>query len=153
MVACNTGQWNIEVNRKTCVSNVIFLTIQVNGKHPDAKAISARQQVLQQQIKQLQKLSGGRQSRLMESMYRHEYFLASAELEQWIKEQMLTATSEDYGQDFEHLLLLRSKFDDWKLRMEAESERFAQCKELAEKLIMTDSPYVQDVERRQDQLG
>lgn len=104
-------------------------------------------------MKQLQKLAGGRQLRLMESMYRHEYLLASAELEQWIREQMLTATSEEYGQDFEHLLLLRSKFDDWKLRMEAESERFAQCKELAEKLIMADSPYVEDVERRQDQLG
>lgn len=89
----------------------------------------------------------------MESMYRHEYLLASAELEQWIKEQMLTATSEEYGQDYEHLQLLRSRFDTWKLRMEAESERFAQCKELAEKLIITDSPYVEDVERLQDQLG
>ncbi|KAK6641322.1 hypothetical protein RUM44_013031 [Polyplax serrata] len=124
----------------------------VNAKHPDAKAISAKQQLLSQQMKQLQKLASSRQQRLMESMYRHEYFLESAELDQWIREQMLTATSEEYGQDYEHLLLLQSKFDDWKHRLEAGSERFNQCEELAQKLISNDSPYIADIEKRQDQL-
>jgi ABC-type enterobactin transport system permease subunit len=41
----------------------------------------------------------------MESMYRHEYFLESAELEQWIQEQVQTAASDDYGQDYKHLLV------------------------------------------------
>lgn len=103
-------------------------------------------------MKQLQKLATSRQQRLMESMYRHEYFLESAELDQWIKEQMQTATSEEYGQDYEHLLLLQSKFDDWKHRMEAGSERFNQCEELAQKLITNDSPYIADIEKRQEQL-
>ncbi|PSN40703.1 hypothetical protein C0J52_13751 [Blattella germanica] len=125
----------------------------VTAKHPDSKAISAKQQLIQQQMRNLQRLATARQQRLMESMYRHEYFLESAELEQWIREQVQTAASEDYGQDYEHLLLLQNKFDDFKHRIEAGSERFAQCEELAKKLIANESPYTADIERRQEQLS
>jgi FMN phosphatase YigB (HAD superfamily) len=77
----------------------------VASKHPDARAVAAKQQLIQQQMRTLQRLATLRQQRLMESMYRHEYFLESAELEQWIREQVQSAGSEDYGQDYEHLLV------------------------------------------------
>ena len=77
----------------------------VSSKHPDARAVAAKQQLIQQQMRTLQRLATARQQRLMESMYRHEYFLESTELEQWIREQVQSAASEDYGQDYEHLLV------------------------------------------------
>jgi hypothetical protein len=77
----------------------------VASKHPDARAVAAKQQLIQQQMRTLQRLATLRQQRLMESMYRHEYFLESADLEQWIREQVQSAGSEDYGQDYEHLLV------------------------------------------------
>lgn len=77
----------------------------VTAKHPDSKAILTKHQLLAQQLRSLQRIATVRQQRLMESMYRHEYFLESAELEQWIKEQEISAASEDYGQDYEHLLV------------------------------------------------
>lgn len=104
-------------------------------------------------MRALQRLATVRQQRLMESMYRHEYFLESRELEQWIKEQEQAAASEDYGQDYEHLLILQAKFNDFKHRIEAGSERFNQCEDLARKLITNESPYIQDIEKRQEQLG
>lgn len=128
-------------------------TAMVNAKHPDSKAIASKQQSIAQQMRALQRLATARQQRLMESMYRHEYFLESTELEQWIKEQEQAAGSEDYGQDYEHLLVLQAKFDDFKHRIEAGSERFNQCEDLANKLIANDSPYIQDIEKRQEQLG
>lgn len=79
--------------------------VMVAAKHPDARAIATKQQLIQQQMRTLHRLATARQQRLMESMYRHEYFLESAELEQWIREQVQTASSEDYGQDYEHLLV------------------------------------------------
>ena len=103
----------------------------INAKHPDSKAIANKQQAIAQQMRALQRLATVRQQRLMESMYRHEYFLESRELEQWIKEQEQAAASEDYGQDYEHLLILQAKFNDFKHRIEAGSERFNQCEELA----------------------
>ncbi|XP_014213231.1 spectrin beta chain, non-erythrocytic 1 isoform X2 [Copidosoma floridanum] len=125
----------------------------INAKHPDSKSIANKQQAIAQQVRSLQRLAAQRQQRLMESMYRHEYFLESRELEQWIKEQEQTAASEDYGQDYEHLLLLQGKFNDFKHRIEAGSERFNQCQVLAKKLIANESPYIQDIEKRQEQLG
>lgn len=125
----------------------------VNSKHPDSKAIANKQQAIAQQMRALQRLAITRQQRLMESMYRHEYFLESRELEQWIKEQEQAAASEDYGQDYEHLLVLQAKFNDFKHRIEAGSERFNQCEELAKKLIANESPYIHDIEKRQEQLG
>lgn len=78
----------------------------IAAKHPDSKIIGDKQQMIEKMFKSLQRLSGQRQIRLMESMYRHEYFAESAELEQWIKELEQVASSEDYGQDYEHLLVL-----------------------------------------------
>jgi spectrin beta len=69
----------------------------VAAKHPDAHVIASKQQMIQQQMHALHNLATSRQQRLMESMFRHEYFLESAELEQWIREQVQTAASEDYG--------------------------------------------------------
>lgn len=80
-------------------------TAMVSAKHPDSKQISGKQQLIEKMFKSLQRLAGQRQMRLLESMYRHEYFMESAELEQWIREQEQVASSEDYGQDYEHLLV------------------------------------------------
>ncbi|XP_075227745.1 spectrin beta chain, non-erythrocytic 5 kst isoform X2 [Lycorma delicatula] len=124
----------------------------VNAKHPDAKGIASKQQAIQQQLRTLQKLATARQQRLMESMCRHEYLLESAELDQWIRDQVQAAASDDYGQDYEHLLILQSKFDDLKHRVESGSDRFNQCEQLANKLIANDSPYTADIEKHQEQL-
>lgn len=124
----------------------------VNAKHPDAKAIAIKEQAINQQIRNLQKLASLRQQRLVESMCRHEYFSESAELDQWIRDHMQIAASDDYGQDYEHLLILQNKFDDLKHRVEAGLERFNQCEELAKKLIANESPYIADIEKRQEQL-
>lgn len=82
-------------------------TAMIASKHPDSKMIAAKQQLIEKMLKSLQRLAGQRQLQLMESLYRHEYFLESAELEQWIKEQEQVASSDDYGQDYEHLLVSR----------------------------------------------
>ncbi|KAF6212345.1 hypothetical protein GE061_012867 [Apolygus lucorum] len=124
----------------------------VSTKHPDCKAIASKQAAIQQQMRTLQKLATARQQRLVESMCRHEYFSESAELEQWIKEQLQAASSEDFGQDYEHLLNLQKKFDDIKCHVETGSERFNQCEELANKLISNESPYAEEIESRQYHL-
>lgn len=87
--------------------------LMVASKHPDSKAISTKQQMIEKMLKSLQKLAGQRQLRLMESLYRHEYFAESADLEQWIKEQEQAVCSDDYGQDYEHLLVSFKGIISW----------------------------------------
>ena len=48
--------------------------------------------------------------------------------------------------------VLQNKFDDFTHRIEAGSERFTQCEELAKKLVASESPYTADIECRQEQL-
>lgn len=48
--------------------------------------------------------------------------------------------------------ILQNKFDDLKHRVETGLERFNQCEELAKKLIANESPYITDIEKRQEQL-
>ncbi|XP_055911888.1 spectrin beta chain, non-erythrocytic 5 isoform X2 [Eupeodes corollae] len=124
----------------------------VTAGHPDGKILSSKQALIEKMLKSLQKLATQRQMRLMESLYMHEFFLESAEVEQWIREQDQAASSEDYGQDYEHLQLLQNKFDDLKHRVEVGSDRVNQCEVLAKKLVETDSPYAPEVEKRQEQL-
>jgi len=50
------------------------------------------------------------------------------------------------------LQVLQNKFDDFQHRIEAGSERFTQCEELAKKLIAIESPYAADIESQQEQL-
>ncbi|KAL3276987.1 hypothetical protein HHI36_012347 [Cryptolaemus montrouzieri] len=120
--------------------------------HPESKTITERQASLEHLVRSLQRKAALRQHRLMESLFRHEYFSESAELEDWILENLQQATSEDYGQDYEHLILLRNKFDDFKLRIESGAERFRQCEALAQKLIANQSTYIDDINAKQEQL-
>ncbi|KAF5273495.1 hypothetical protein FQA39_LY07512 [Lamprigera yunnana] len=120
--------------------------------HPESKIIAERQASLEHLVRSLQRRAGVRQHRLMESLFRHEYFLESDDLERWIAEQLQQASSEDYGQDYEHLLILQAKFDDFKHRVEAGSERFNQCEDLAQKLIVNENPYKNDIQNKQLQL-
>lgn len=77
----------------------------VQSKHPDSKLISERQSSLEHLVRSLQRKAALRQHHLMESLFRHEYFLESEELDRWIAENLQQASSEDYGQDYEHLLV------------------------------------------------
>lgn len=89
----------------------------IASNHPDSKLIAAKQQLIEKMFKSLQRLCGQRQIRLMESMYRHEYFVESAELELWIKELEQAASSEDYGQDYEHLLVIETNMIKARIRI------------------------------------
>ncbi|XP_039761830.1 spectrin beta chain, non-erythrocytic 5 isoform X2 [Pararge aegeria] len=121
--------------------------------HPEGAALVSRHEQLADTLARLQRKAALRQAALVESVCRHEYLAESAELESWIQEQYAAASSEDYGQDYEHLLILRSKFEELRHRVESGAERFNQCEELAKKLLASESPYIADIEKRQEALG
>ena len=62
-------------------------------------------QVIENGLAMVREMSGLLQVKLMESMYRHEYMREASDLRQWVQEQSSQAASEDYGTDYEHLLV------------------------------------------------
>ncbi|XP_070576983.1 spectrin beta chain, non-erythrocytic 5-like isoform X4 [Ptychodera flava] len=124
----------------------------IEDDNADAKAIAERQEDLQQKLSDLAKAAAIRRAKLEESKRLHEYQRESDDFAQWIADQDQVATSEDYGQDFEHLEMLEQKFDDFKRKVDAGGERYAQCEELARQLIEDQHPESPIIAEKQEAL-
>lgn len=46
-----------------------------------------------------------REQRLQDAFYLHEFKRESSEMEEWISQEHLIASSDDYGSDYEHVLV------------------------------------------------
>ena len=66
-----------------------------------------RQVKLEAGLEELQTLSAERRFKLEATKAFHEYMREANDVEDWINDQMQTACSEDYGQDYEHLQVAR----------------------------------------------
>ncbi|XP_022655531.1 spectrin beta chain, non-erythrocytic 1-like isoform X3 [Varroa destructor] len=106
----------------------------IDQQHPEAKTISNKNATLKQQIKNLHKLSALRRQKLLESKQHHEFIREHQEILDWIKDKMTIASVEDYGPDYEHLLELQAKFDQFVISVQAGEERYVQALVLAKKI-------------------
>ncbi|XP_033735465.1 spectrin beta chain, non-erythrocytic 5-like isoform X2 [Pecten maximus] len=111
-----------------------------------------RKDNLQDFLNKLKRIAAERTQNLEMSKWMHAYTRESSDLEGWIEQQMQIASSEEYGQDYEYLVILRNRFDEFKRSIEAGGERFNQCERLAKTLLEDNVPYREQVEERQDQL-
>ncbi|KAI6189412.1 Karst [Aphelenchoides bicaudatus] len=80
------------------------------------------------------------------------YNQESQDLELWINDQLQTAMSEDYGQDYEHLQDLKSKFNEFQQNVKVGSERSVLCEEAANNLLMRSPPFAREILKRQEKL-
>ncbi|KAH9509152.1 hypothetical protein Btru_049222 [Bulinus truncatus] len=120
--------------------------------YSDPQALRKAQDQLQDNLNKLKRLAAERCTKLERSKRLYAYMREADEFEDWINEQMQTSSSEEYGQDFEHLELLRSKFDEFKRKVEARTERFNQCERLAKYLIDDRGPHTKEVTARQENI-
>lgn len=60
---------------------------------------------LDEQLSGLQMLVAARHSKLEESIKLHQYIHESDDVLSWIAEKQQTAASDEFGKDFEHLLV------------------------------------------------
>ena len=64
-----------------------------------------QQAQLDEQLVGLQTLTAARKSKLQESIKLHQYIRDVDEVLSWLAEKQAVAASDDYGKDFEHLLV------------------------------------------------
>ncbi|KAL0969732.1 hypothetical protein UPYG_G00231540 [Umbra pygmaea] len=93
-----------------------------------------------------------RGQRLSEALHFHEFRRESSELEEWISQQRQTASSGDYGNDYEHVLLLKGKFEGFLKQLEVGFDKMRSCKELADRLIQHSHPQRSTIGETQHQL-
>ncbi|XP_071971772.1 spectrin beta chain, non-erythrocytic 5 isoform X1 [Engystomops pustulosus] len=97
--------------------------------------VDAPVQKVQSQMKDLQDSASVRWGKLEEALALHEYIRESGDLQEWINQQRQLASSEDYGNDYEHVLQLQAKFDTFQHQMETAGQRMAGCQRLADSLL------------------
>ncbi|CAJ0573578.1 unnamed protein product, partial [Mesorhabditis spiculigera] len=87
---------------------------------------SNKQRNLEAEFDRLSELADKRRALLEDTLCLHEYLRESAELEQWINEQLQTAMSEEYGDDYDHLMDLQTRFENFRTSVKSGDERFKQ---------------------------
>uniref|UniRef100_UPI00398EAE6B spectrin beta chain, non-erythrocytic 5 n=1 Tax=Pristiophorus japonicus TaxID=55135 RepID=UPI00398EAE6B len=110
------------------------------------------QEQIRKRLKELQERSTVRMQKLEETLGFHEYLREIGELEEWIRQQLQTASSEDYGNDYQHVLHLRALYEAFQHQVEAGEERIHGCQALVNKLVGKCHPQSQDILQRQDAL-
>nr|XP_057936821.1 spectrin beta chain, non-erythrocytic 4-like isoform X2 [Doryrhamphus excisus] len=81
--------------------------------HPDCEQISKRQSQIDRLYVSLKDLVEERKSRLEQQYWLYQLNREVDELEQWIAQREVVASSPELGQDFEHVTLLQEKFTEF----------------------------------------
>ncbi|XP_045076767.1 spectrin beta chain, non-erythrocytic 4-like isoform X1 [Coregonus clupeaformis] len=81
--------------------------------HPDSEQISKRQSQMDRLYVSLKDLVEERKSRLEQQYWLYQLNHEVDELEQWIAEREVVASSPELGQDFEHVTILQEKFTEF----------------------------------------
>ncbi|KAF1375246.1 hypothetical protein PFLUV_G00237590 [Perca fluviatilis] len=102
---------------------------------------------------QLQHQAALRGQRLKEVLHLHEFSRESSELDDWMNQQRQTAESQDLGNDYQHVQLLRGKFEGFLKQLEVGEERLQSCSELAARLIRQKHPQRSAVRESLQQLS
>uniref|UniRef100_A0A914XIB6 Spectrin alpha chain n=1 Tax=Plectus sambesii TaxID=2011161 RepID=A0A914XIB6_9BILA len=120
--------------------------------HSDSARFVQKQSDLEAEFERLSQLADDRRRHLEDAVCLYQYMRESQELEAWINEQLQTAMSEEYGQDYEHLKELQNKFEEFKQSVKNGSNRFALCETAANNLLKRSPPFSRDILQRQEQL-
>ncbi|XP_076591994.1 spectrin beta chain, non-erythrocytic 4 isoform X1 [Chaetodon auriga] len=81
--------------------------------HPDCEQISKRQSQIDRLYVSLKDLVEERKSRLEQQYWLYQLNREVDELEQWIAQKEVVASSPELGQDFEHVTVLQEKFTEF----------------------------------------
>lgn len=81
-----------------------------------------------------------------------EFSRESAELIQWMNEKRAQAQSEDYGQDLEHLNLIKAKFDHLKDEVRSSEPKYQRLKRLGHDLLTSKVSESKPIRKRLDDL-
>ncbi|KAK9409730.1 spectrin beta chain non-erythrocytic 5-like [Crotalus adamanteus] len=90
--------------------------------------------------------------RLEETLELHDFLRECEDLEGWINEQKQVASSEDYGADYDHVLVLCVKYDKSQHQMEIVAQRVAACDQLAQKMLDHGHFESREIRNKQKQL-
>ncbi|KFP61901.1 Spectrin beta chain, non-erythrocytic 5, partial [Cariama cristata] len=114
--------------------------------------VDAPKEQVHSRLQELQELATARGKKLDETLVLHEFLREYEDLQDWITQQKQTASSEDYGNDYEHVLQLCAKYDTFRHQLEAAGKRVVACQQLADNLLNCGHSESREIRQKQKEL-
>ncbi|XP_009472039.1 PREDICTED: spectrin beta chain, non-erythrocytic 5 [Nipponia nippon] len=114
--------------------------------------VDAPKEQVHSRLQELQELAAARGKKLDETLVLHEFLREYEDLQDWITQQKQTASSEDYGNDYEHVLQLCAKYDTFRHQLEAAGKRVVTCQQLADNLLNCGHSESREIRQKQKEL-
>ncbi|NXE64048.1 SPTN5 protein, partial [Calcarius ornatus] len=114
--------------------------------------VDAPKEQVHSRLQELQELAAARGKKLDETLLLHEFLREYEDLEDWITQQKQTASSEDYGNDYEHVLQLCAKYDTFRHQLEAGGKRVVAFQQLADNFLSQGYSESWEIRQMQKQL-
>ena len=94
--------------------------ILIKEEHPESEQIGIRQSQIDKLYAGLRDLTVERRHRLDESLRLYTFKREVSDLEQWISEREVVASSQELGQDYEHVMNIKERFSQFAAETEAQ---------------------------------
>ncbi|NXK06704.1 SPTN5 protein, partial [Herpetotheres cachinnans] len=114
--------------------------------------VDAPKEQVHLRLQELQELAAARGKKLDDTLVLHEFVRECEDLQDWITQQKQTASSEDYGNDYERVLQLCAKYDTFRHQLEAAGKRFVACQQLADNLLNCGHFESREIRQKQKEL-
>uniref|UniRef100_H0ZL45 Spectrin beta, non-erythrocytic 5 n=1 Tax=Taeniopygia guttata TaxID=59729 RepID=H0ZL45_TAEGU len=114
--------------------------------------VDAPKEQVHSRLQELQELAAARGKKLDQTLVLHEFLREYEDLEDWITQQKQTASSEDYGNYYEHVLQLCAKYDTFRHQLEAAGKRVVAFQQLADNLLNQGYSESWEIRQMQKQL-
>ncbi|XP_054017486.1 spectrin beta chain, non-erythrocytic 5 [Dryobates pubescens] len=114
--------------------------------------IDAPKEQVHSKLEELQKLAAARGKKLDETLVLHEFLREYEDLQDWINQRKQAASSEDYGNNYEHVLQLCAKYDTFRRQLEAAGKRVVACQQLADSLLGRGHSESREIRQKQKEL-
>uniref|UniRef100_A0A8D0F0G0 Calponin-homology (CH) domain-containing protein n=1 Tax=Strix occidentalis caurina TaxID=311401 RepID=A0A8D0F0G0_STROC len=114
--------------------------------------VDAPKEQVHSRLQELQELAAARGKKLDETLVLHEFLREYEDLQDWITQQKQMASSEDFGNDYEHILQLCAKYDTFQHHLEAAGKRVVACQQLADNLLNCGHSESWEIRQKQKEL-
>ncbi|XP_013909675.1 PREDICTED: spectrin alpha chain, non-erythrocytic 1-like, partial [Thamnophis sirtalis] len=137
----------------SAVAIIVFLTGNLHNSAGSKKFIHSRLQELHRMWELLLEKMREKGVRLCHAQKLVQYLRECRDVLDWINDKEAIVTSEELGQDLEHVEVLQKKFEEFQTDLAAHEERVNEVNQFASKLIQEQHPEEELIKSKQDEVN
>ncbi|KAK3093468.1 hypothetical protein FSP39_016126 [Pinctada imbricata] len=126
--------------------------VLIEKDHYDTENIKQQQASVEKKYSQLQDSASQRRAKLNDAKKMYEFYREADEVAEWIQEKVTIASSEDYGQDLEHVEVLQQKFEDFLHELDTSEERITNITTMAKAMTEDNHFESEAIKKRSEEI-